>query len=80
MQYTLRDVPLNLDRAVRRRARQTRKSLNQVLIDALLRAFGLTREPVRQRDLSDVTGTWQDDPEFDEIVREQRRVDRDLWK
>ncbi len=80
MQYTLRDVPLNLDRAVRRRARQTRKSLNQVLIDALLRAFGLTREPARQRDLSDVTGTWQDDPEFDEIVREQRRVDRDLWK
>jgi hypothetical protein len=80
VQYTLRDVPPNLDRVVRQKARQARKSLNQVLIDALLRAFGLTREPARQRDLSDVTGTWRDDPKFDEVVREQRRVDPELWR
>ncbi len=80
MQYTLRDVPPNLDRAVRRRARQARKSLNQVLLDALLGAFGLTREPPRQRDLSDVSGTWRDDAKFDEVIREQRRIDPDLWR
>ena len=33
-----------------------------------------------QRDLSDIAGTWVDDPGFDEAVAAQRQIDLDLWK
>jgi hypothetical protein len=80
MQFTLRNVPVPLDQALRERAERQGKSLNEVTIDALLEAFGLTREPVKRRDLSDVRGTWRDDPAVDEALRDQRRVDPDLWR
>jgi hypothetical protein len=34
----------------------------------------------RQRDLSDLAGTWVDDPAFDQAIRDQDQVDPDLWK
>lgn len=79
MQYTIRNIPGFLDSALRQRAEHERKSLNQVVVDCLVRALGLSEEPVRQRDLSAVAGTWQRDPTVDEALDEQRRVDADLW-
>lgn len=79
MQYTIRNVPKNLDQALRRQAHRENKSLNQVVLEALMRALGLMDEPVRHRDLSDVGGTWVDDPETERALAEQRRVDPDLW-
>lgn len=79
MQYTLRNIPKALDEALRRRARDEGKSLNEVAVDALMRAVGLRGEPRRQRDLSDVAGTWQPDPETDDALEEQRRIDPELW-
>jgi len=80
MQYTLRNLPKHLDRAIRERARRENKSLNEVAIEALLRAFDIHGEPAPRRDLSDVAGTWQDDPEMDRVFAEQRRVDPELWR
>jgi len=40
MQYTLRNVPAELDEALRARARRTGKSLNEVAIEALRRDMG----------------------------------------
>jgi hypothetical protein len=80
MQYTLRDVPQALDAELRRRAKRDGKSLNEVTLETLARGAGLTREAVRYRTLSDLAGTWKEDPEFDEAVAEQHAVDRDLWK
>lgn len=34
----------------------------------------------KQRDLSFVVGTWVEDPEFDAILADQRRIDPELWK
>ncbi len=34
----------------------------------------------RRRDLSDLAGTWVEDPAFDEAIRDQDVVDPDLWK
>lgn len=36
--------------------------------------------PKKYRDLSDIAGTWVEDPEFDAILAEQRRIDPELWK
>jgi hypothetical protein len=80
MQYTIRDIPKRLDEAIRERARREGKSLNQTTIEALLRAFGLTGERVKHRDLSDVAGTWGDDAEVDAALEDQRRIDEEMWR
>jgi plasmid stability protein len=80
MQYSLRNIPTAVDRALRRRAREEGKSLNEVAIDALRRGIGAGDEPVRYRDLGDLSGTWLEDPEFDAAMAEQHRVDPHLWE
>lgn len=79
MQYTLRRVSRKVDAVLRRRARVERKSLNTVALEALGRGAGVAGEPATQRDLSDVAGTWIEDPEFDRAVAHQHRIDRRLW-
>lgn len=79
MQYTLRNVPRHVDRALRETAREQHKSLNQVAIEVLARGLGLAGEPVKQRDLSDVAGSWVHDPEIEKALAEQRRIDPELW-
>ena len=73
MRYTLRDVPPSVDAALRRRARAAGKSLNAIALEALERGAGLAEAAVRQRDLSDITGTWVEDDEFDRAIKEQHR-------
>ncbi len=80
MQYTLRNVPPHLDRALRLRAQEEKKSLNEVALEALLQAFAIRGEGLRRRDLSDVAGTWIEDPEVDRALEEQRKIDPELWR
>lgn len=80
MQYTIRNVPHQLDAALRRKAREQCKSLNEVTIEALARGAGMSGEPTRQRDLSDIAGTWREDPEFDRAIAEQDVIDEKLWR
>jgi plasmid stability protein len=79
MQYTLRNVPPYLDEALRQRAREQGKSLNEVTLEALLTGAGLAGEPVKRRDLGDIAGTWIRDPETDKALADQRRLDPELW-
>lgn len=80
MQYTIRNIPGALDAMLRDRARKEGKSLNEMVIDALARAMGFSKEPVRKRDLSGIAGTWIDDPEFDRAIEDQDQIDEDLWR
>lgn len=80
MQYTLRNIPKQLDAEVRRRANEERKSMNRALLEALARGVGLHGETQRQRDLSDIAGTWKKDPAFDRAIAEQDKIDEALWK
>jgi plasmid stability protein len=80
MQYTIRNVPTSLDAALRRRAQEQRKSLNEVAIEALARGAGISGERIRKRDLSDIVGTWQHDPAFDEAIADQDKVDEEMWR
>jgi hypothetical protein len=80
MQYTLRNVPPQLDEALRSKAREERKSLNEVTLEALLVGTGLAGQPIRHRDLSDIAGSWISDPETDKVLQEQRRIDPELWR
>jgi plasmid stability protein len=80
MQYTIRNVPDCVDEALRRAARQRGKSLNDVAIEALARAAGVSGERDRQRDLGDIAGTWRKDPAFDAAVAAQHTIDEEMWR
>ena len=80
MQYTIRDIPENLDKALRRAARDQGKSLNEVAIETLARGAGITGESAQQRDLADIAGTWRKDPAFDSAVAAQDTVDEEMWR
>ncbi len=80
MQYTIRAVPDEIDRALRQRARRESKSLNTVVIDALARGLALEAAPVRHTDLDHLVGTWQEDPQFDLAVAEFDRIDDESWQ
>jgi plasmid stability protein len=80
MQYTIRNVPGSLDAALRRRAQEQGKSLNEIAIEALARGAGISGERTQKRDLSDIVGTWQEDPAFDEAIADQDKVDEEMWR
>ncbi len=80
MQYTLRNIPKNVDRALRALARREGKSLNEVAVRVLARALGLDAETRPQRDLRDLANTWISDPEVDRALEDQRQIDPDLWR
>jgi len=80
MQYTIRQIPRNLDEALRRTARERGKSLNEVAIEALARGAGVTGERERQRDLADIAGTWRKDPAFDSALAAQHTIDEEMWR
>jgi len=80
MQYTIRNVPEIIDKALRRRAREQGKSLNEMAIEALARGAGLGESRGRQRDLHDIAGTWRRDRAFESALAAQDAVDEELWK
>ncbi len=79
-QYTIRDVPTRVDEALKKWARREGKSLNQVTVEALTLAVGLGEEPPLHHDLDHLAGTWVADPQFDQVLLDQDRIDPDLWQ
>jgi hypothetical protein len=62
VQYTVRGIPPEVDRALRKKAAQLKISLNQLVVDELTRA---TVGGPRKADFSDLVGQWTPDPAFD---------------
>ena len=81
VQYTVRSVPAHVDKALRRKAQEARKSLNEVLRDALVREAEGADVPGRvYTDLDVLAGSWVDVAGFDDVIRFQDRVDEALWQ
>jgi hypothetical protein len=80
LQYTIRNIPDYLDAALRDVAREQGKSLNEVAIEALARGAGLGDSRVRQRDLSDIAGSWRKDPVFERALAAQDAIDEQMWR
>jgi hypothetical protein len=79
MQYTLRNIPPELDRAIKARAKSLGKSVNQVALEVLARGLG---QPVRHRNLRNMPGEWsqREAAEFDRFLLEHRQIDPELWR
>ena len=79
MQYTIRNIPPEVDRAMKARAKQLGKSVNQVALEALAQSVG---QPLRRRRLRKMPGAWSaaEAAEFDRFLSSTRVIDEELWK
>ena len=83
---TLRNLPRGVAKAIREKARREHLSLNKAVIGLLEEATGVApRGPGRPEDDHDLDrffGTWTEEEAdaFDEALREQRRVDLEMWR
>jgi DNA polymerase III delta subunit len=80
MQYTIRGLPAQLDKLIRKRAKEEGKSLNTVAVEALMEAFGLRGGELAQRDMGRLAGSWVEDPVVDEALSSQRVIDDEMWR
>jgi hypothetical protein len=78
--YTIRTVPPAIDRALRRRAKQEDKSLNAVVVEALIRGLELDAKHGEHTDLDALIGSWQEDKAFDRAMADFELVDEDVSK
>lgn len=79
MQYTIRNIPAELDRALKARAKKVGRSVNQVALEALAQSVS---QALRRRNLRGGPGSWSkaEASAFDEFLSAHRRIDEELWK
>jgi len=81
---TLRNLPPDIARKIRRTARAKNLSRNRAVISLLEKKTeaGRTRGKTAHHDLDALAGTWSQDEAdaFDRTLARQRAVDEDLWK
>lgn len=67
-QYTIRAVPFKLDQVLRKRAKKTGQSLNEVLVESLARGAGVNIDDHTYHDLDWFVGSQTLDESFDEAM------------
>ena len=81
---TLRNIPLEIQEAIERRAHDEGLSFNKTVLRMLEEALGLGsgRGDRLHHDLDHLAGTWSQEEadEFDAAVAEERRIDPELWE
>ncbi len=82
---TLRNIPTELARALERRSRQNRRSLNQTVLEVLagsLLGQNNKKEARLNHELDWMAGRWtpKEADAFDQALAAQRTIDPDVWK
>ena len=80
IQYTIRKIPEELDQKLRIASRNTSKSLNTLIIETLEKKFVHPEGKPKYRDLSHLSGRWEEDPEFDHAMDLFDEIDYSAWK
>jgi predicted nucleotidyltransferase len=80
VQYTIRNVPQAVDRALRRKAARMARSLNEIAVEALASGSGAAAEVAERHDLDFLFDSWVEDPAVDESFKAQRKIDKAMWK
>jgi plasmid stability protein len=81
---TVRNLPSDLDKTIRQRARGKRMSVNKVVIGLLEERLTQvkTKRTDLYHDLDDLCESWTEDTAaaFDQALAKQRAIDPDVWK
>ena len=80
IQYTIRSIPIPVDRVIRKRAAQSGQSFNKTVVDLLsLQTLGTTK--VKRDDIfKEIFNSNSLDAKFDEAITEQSKIDEKLWR
>lgn len=81
-QLTLRQIPDDLNEALRQAAKSKNSSLNKVIITLLKKILGLDLGTRKKRDLSKLAGTWSQKQvsEFAGNTQMFQKIDAELWQ
>ncbi|MCD8481744.1 MAG: hypothetical protein LR015_03100 [Verrucomicrobia bacterium] len=80
IQYTVRDIPVELDQALRERMRADNVSFEHGFARDVKRGCGLGDE-VMNRDFDDLAGKWVRDKDCDTALDKMRAtIDPELWQ
>ena len=81
---TVRNLPPEVARAIRAKAKRERLSINKAVVKLLEEATGVAKPsgPVLHHDLDRFAGRWSQDEydQFSESLREQRVIEPEMWK
>jgi hypothetical protein len=83
--FTLRKIPLPVERRLRHLARQSHKSLNKTTIDLLAKAVGVESAEKKfikkHRDVKSVLRPWthEEFKEFERNTKTFESIDKELW-
>ena len=78
---SIRNVPLQLCKALKQRSKAKNKSLNKVVIELLYQGLGLSPEGDFDNRLGKLAGTWDKNEylEFEKNFKSIRTIDKELW-
>jgi hypothetical protein len=81
---TIRGITTDMDREIKKRAREGHLSINEWLLRLLKQSVGLDKKPIfpEHDDLDNLAGEWSDKEaeEFMQRLECFERIDRDQWK
>jgi hypothetical protein len=80
---TIRNLPAEVADAVSKRSEEFHMSFSKAFVSLLEEHLSEGRlKKKKKRDLSWFLGTWTDEEarQFDEALREQRKIDPEMWK
>ena len=81
---SVRGVPPEVARVIRRKADETGESVNRIVIRLLEEGAGTgkKRKPVLHHDLDGLIGAWsrEEARSFNRALEDQRKIDPELWK
>ena len=83
-QITLRGIDPEIEKKIRRMARQTGKSLNRIILDMIYQYKGFMKRGKKPPadSLRKLAGGWseQEASEFMESIKSSEQIDEDMWR
>lgn len=81
---TLRNIPAEVQRAIRAKARQKNISVNKAVIELLQERIGIleNQKTTLHRDLDELAGSWsgREAKAFERAIEVGRQIDEGLWR
>ncbi len=79
IQYTIRNIPPDVDRVIRKRASQSGKTFNQTVVDLLTVQILGTSQPQSSQNFDWLFGQNTLDDSLDTAVCEQSQTNKSIW-
>ena len=80
IQYTIRNIPIPVDKVIRKRSKQTGKSFNQTVVEILsLQTIGTT-EVTGNNNFDWLFNKKTLDSNFDQAIKDMSQIDDKLWR